>query len=160
MPPRFLKLLILLAAATYGCSSGRPRISASEVAPGSLPATSTLRVNVINLTGQPAPFIFRIGGVQILDTIAPLGTLPIPVMNRSLQVAPGRYPLQLYARQSSKLAQDSLDAGRDGASHATVELIFDDSGARMTLCYCVRVYGTGSSDSNPGGAGRDRNDAS
>jgi hypothetical protein len=125
--------------ATLGCAyRGAPATGAM------LPATSTVRINVINFTTTPAAFIFRFGGVQLLDTIAPAGSLPVPLITRSLQVAPGAYSVQLLDKRSGKLSQLTLTMASGRASdNATIELLFDAGDSRLTSCYCVRMYGGG-----------------
>ncbi len=132
-----------LMMALSACATPTRQASVSVAAAGQLSATSSVRVNVINFTTQPAPFLFRFGGIQMLDTIAPPGSLGVPVLSRSLLVAPGLYRFQLFDRRTQKIAQDSLESGGKGADFSTIELIFDNDVWSITTCHCSRIYGRG-----------------
>jgi hypothetical protein len=108
-----------------------------------LPPTAAVRVNVINFTGDPAPFLLRLNSIQVMDTTARAGTLYLPVMVRSFFIAPGLHHIQLLDRRSRQIVEEQLETGKaPEQNHATLELLFYADSVRISKCYCVRVYGS------------------
>jgi hypothetical protein len=131
---------VLMCLALPSCAARGPDVN-PEAGGAALAPSVTVRVNVINFTATPAPFLFRFGGLQLMDSIAPPGTLSAPVMSATLTVEPGTYAMQFFDRRSNKLSRASLHmADSSGRNFATVELVFEDADSRIFQCYCARIY--------------------
>jgi hypothetical protein len=132
-------LPLFAAVSVAACAArtvGGPASTSDMLAP-----SLSVRVNVINFTSAPAPFIFRFGGLQLMDSIAPPGTLSAPVISRTLTVEPGTYDIQLLDRRTNRVSRASLVMAESGSrGFATLELIFDEGESRVLQCYCARMY--------------------
>jgi hypothetical protein len=97
----------------------------------------SVSVNVLNFSSRRTALVFRVDGVEVIDTTVAIGGDPPLVLAQRLRLTPGRHRLELYEPGHNDYRSEAFDV-RPGPM--TIELRLFDTRVELKTYYVRLGY--------------------